>query len=266
MIHLLCAALVLVSAAAEAAERPRVPPLVEEMLRLSGVERQLVQLPESVTEGFNETAARLDTDTADRVRIILKESYRRDAMYPVLVAAVTERYDARQARLAVEAFRTPLFRRLQALEDDATGPGAAAKLRAFSEQLAEHRPSVDRHVLIRRLDTAMGATSAQLEIFASTLAAFAAAAPGSPPMRDLRTAVQEQFVVVAKNQVLLSLLLAYQTSSDDELRDYLAFWESSPGRWFVTTVNAGLVRAMTRAAETSARRIRLVAPAPPSRR
>jgi len=265
--RLLCAVLVFVSgvAAAEAAERSRVPPQVAELLTLSGVERQLAQLPESVADGFNATAGRFSAETAERIRVILKDAYRRDAIYPVLTAAMTERYDARQARTAVQALRTPLFRRLQALEDDLVGREGEARIRAFSEQLPDRPPGVERHVLVRRLDSAVGATSAQIEMLTSTVAAFGAVSAGGPSVRDVRAAMQEQIAVGVKNQVLLTMLCAYQTATDDELREYLAFWESSAGRWFTTAVNAGLLRAMSRAAETAARKIRAVA-APTSSR
>src|SRR5207244_2429065 len=118
----------------------------------------------AVIDGFNQRAPELDAAIADTQRKILRESYRPDRLYPILVAAVAERYDERQARTVVQAFRTPLFRRLQVLEEVAVGPDAAARISAFSEQLVDNRPSVERHVLIRRLDTAMGATSVQLEM------------------------------------------------------------------------------------------------------
>jgi hypothetical protein len=262
---LVCAIVVIGAAGAAVAERPRaVPPLVDEMLKLSGVTRQLAQLPDAIIEGFGQRAAQLDARTAETQRKILRESYRPDALYPILVAAVTERYDERQARAVVQAFQTPLFRRLQALEEVAVGPDAAARIRAFSERLVDNRPSVERHVLIRRLDTAMGATSVQLEMMGATIqglsSSMGAGAPNREQVRGIMAGVQEQGVVPMKNHVLLSLLFAYQTVGDDELRDYLAFWESSAGRWFVTTVSTGLVQAVARAAETAGRRMKATGP------
>ena len=266
MTRLLCAVLVFASGtAAEAADRSRVPPHVAELLTLSGVERQLAQLPESVADGFNATAGRFSSETAERIRVILKDAYRRDAIYPVLTSAMSERYDARQARVAVQALRTPLFRRLQALEDDLIGREGEPRIRAFSEQLPDRPPGVERHVLVRRLDSALGATSAQIEILTSTVAAFGAVSADGASVRDVRAAMQEQVAVGVKNQVLLTMLCAYETATDDELREYLAFWESSAGRWFTRAVNAGLLRAMSRAAETAARKIRAMAPPSSSR-
>jgi hypothetical protein len=187
MMRLLCAVLVFASGiTAEAADRARVPPQVAELLTLSGVERQLAQLPESVADGFNATAGRFSAETAERIRVILKDAYRRDAIYPVLTSAMTERYDARQARAAVQVLRTPLFRRLQALEDDLVGREGEARIRAFSEQLPDRPPGVERHVLVRRLDSALGATSAQIEVLTSTVAAFGAVSAGAPLVRDVR--------------------------------------------------------------------------------
>jgi len=259
------ALLVIGSSGAVGAERPRpVPPLVDEMLRLSGVTRQLAQLPEAVVDGFNQHAGRLDPETADVQRKILRESYRVDVVYPILAAAVTERYDERQARAVVQALRTPLFQKLQSLEDAASGRDAAARIRTFSEQLVDHRPSVDRQVLIRRLDTAMEATAIQLEVMGATIQglsdALGVAGPSRDQLRAVIAAVQEQGLVPVKNQVLLSLLYAYQSVGDDDLRDYLTFWESSPGRWFVTTMGRGLVQSVVRAAETAGRRLKAAGP------
>jgi hypothetical protein len=262
---LVCAIVVIGVAGAAGAERPRAtPPLVDEMLALSRVTRQLAQLPDAVIEGFGPRPAQLDGGTVDTQRKILRESYRPDRLYPIVVAAVIERYDEGQARTVVQAFRTPLFRRLQVLEEVVVGPDAAARITAFSQQLVDNRPSVERQVLIRRLDTAMGATSLQLEMLGATIqglsGAMGAAAPSSEQVRGIMAGVQEQGVVPVKNHVLLSLLFAYRTVGDDELRDYLAFWESSAGRWFVTTVSRGLVQAVAHAAETAGRRLKATGP------
>lgn len=260
---LLCAALLVIPIGVEAAERPRTPPILEEMLRLSGIEERLTRLPEAMMDVLDDGDSPFDAETDKRFRDIVRQSYRRDVTYPAFVAAVVERYDARQARTVVEALRAPLFRRLQALENDAIAPGALARLSAYSEQLADDRPSVDRHLLIRRLDAASGATEVNLEIFASTVGAFGAMppAPGTS-MRDVRAAVKEQSVVGVKNHVLLTLLFAYRSATDEELREYAAFWESSPGRWWVTTMNRAVVRAITRAAEMAVRRMRQAPLAP----
>ena len=261
------AILLLGAAGVDAAERRAVRPVVDEMLKLAGVTRVLAQLPDTVIEGFEQRTAELDVGVAEARRQILREAYRLDALYPIVATTVVSRYDDRHAAAVVRALQTPLFRRLHTLEEAASASTAAASIRAFSEQLVDHRPSVERHVLVRRLDTAMGVTALQLEVLGATIRgmsrALGEAAPGDAQIRDLIVGVREQSVVPVKNQSLLMLLYAYQTAEDDELRDYLAFWESIPGRWFVTTVNTGIVQAMRQAAETAARRMKAVAP--PSR-
>lgn len=244
----------------EAADRRAIRPAVDEMLKFAGVTKLLAQLPETVIESFEQRTTELDVGVAESRRQILREAYRLDTLYPIVVTTVVSRYDDRHAAAVVRALQTPLFRRLQTLEEAASASGAAPTIRAFSEQLVDHRPSVERHVLIRRLDTAMGVTALQLEVLGATIRgmsrALGGAAPGEAQIRDLIVGVREQSVVPVKNQALLMLLYAYQTAEDDELRDYLAFWESTPGRWFVTTVSTGIVQAMRQAAETAARRLR----------
>jgi hypothetical protein len=263
MKQLLCAALLLIPAGVEGGERPRMPAVLEEMIKLSGVDERLTRLPDAMMEAFDDGGSPFDAETANRVREIVRQSYRRDVTYPVFVAAFAERHDARHTRTVVETLRMPLFRRLQALENDALAPGALARLNAFGEQLVDDRPSVDRHLLIRRLDTAMGATAVHLEIFASTVAAFGAMPPGQrTAMGDVRAAVKEQSVVAVKNHVLLTMLYAYRSATDEELREYAAFWESTPGRWYVTTMNGAVVRAMTRAADMAVRKMRQMPVAP----
>lgn len=254
---LLYAALVLMAIPAEAAERPRIPAVLDEMLKLSGIEERLARLPEAMMDVLGDGGSSGDAGGDKRLRDIVRQSYRREVTYPAFVAAVAERYEARQARTVVETLRAPLFRRLQALENDAIAPGALARLNAFSEQLVDDRPGVDRHLLIRRLDAASGASAVNLEILASTVAAFGAMLPAQgSALRDVRAAVKEQSVVGVKNHVLLTLLYAYRSASDEELREYADFWESSPGRWYVGTMNGAVVRAMTRAAEMAVRTTR----------
>jgi len=255
-------------ASVEAAEGTRpVPPLVDGLLKLSGVTRQLTQLAEAIIGGFDQRSAELDVGAAETRRQILRDAYRADALYPLVMAAVITRYDEPHATAVVRAFRTPLFRRLQELEDAAWTPAALPSIRAFSEQLVDNRPSVERHVLVRRLDAAMGVTAIQLEVMGATIRGMSRAlgtgAAADVQIRDLIAGVREQSMVPVKNQTLLTLLFAYRTVGDDELRDYLAFWESLPGRWFVTAVHTGIVQAMRQAAETAARRMKSAAqPAP----
>jgi hypothetical protein len=259
-----------VSVDAEVRQWPRdVPPFVDEMLTLSGVTRQLAQLPDAVVDGHDRQTPRLDARTAHTRRKILRDAYRLDTLYPIVVATVRERYDEAQAEAVVRALRTPLFRRLQLLEDAAGRSDTAPRIRAFSEQLVDNPPSVERRVLIRRLERAMATSFIQMELLAATLDGLAnalgEAAPAGERRREAITDAQEQTMVPAKNQALLTLLFAYQMVADGDLRDYLTFWESAPGRWFVTTVGAGIAQALRTAAETAGRKIKAIKP-PTSRR
>ena len=76
---LLCTALLLIPIAVEAAERPRMPAVLDEMVKLSGVEERLTRLPEAMMEAF-------DGETDDRLRDIVRQSYRRDVTFPAFVA------------------------------------------------------------------------------------------------------------------------------------------------------------------------------------
>ena len=212
--------------------------VADELLEASGLSRQL----ESV---------------AARIRDDLR---RRHAASPEAADAIdrssARAFDAERLRAAVRAalawFRSPLARRVVALELEAAEPGRATELRAFVAGLAARRPSAARIALLARLDDAGLATETSLDVTLAVVATVARALEASaalePRLLELRARAYDRM----REVTLLGMLFAYRTLADGELARLVAFVESAGGQWFVNATSEVVVRALGAAAEETA--------------
>jgi hypothetical protein len=57
---------------------------------------------------------------------------------------------------------------------------------------------------------------------------------------DMKTQLQQ----TARNGVLMGFLYAYRNVSDAELKEYIGFYESETGRWFVRVMNGAVLKVI----------------------
>ncbi|MBI3031416.1 MAG: DUF1266 domain-containing protein [Candidatus Rokubacteria bacterium] len=203
---------------------------------------------------------------ADYARLsqIIAESYHAETLYKAVTDTFKSRFDEKRLLAVRQAWRSPLFKRISALEAQASTPEAARRLREFAVELRRAPPPADRLALIRRVDTATRSTDTNLEIVLATIRGIVLGMdPMMPASQRLKAGQLDQILsdmraeirAPLKNQVQVTLLYAYQSLADEELRTYLAYVESEAGRWFDRVAKDGILSGMAAAADRVGRQM-----------
>ena len=238
--------------------------LIEEVLELSGAKKQILQIPAVCQSQLSERQGRMKPADYARLSQIIAESYRPDTLYKAVSDTFKSRFDEKRLLAVRQAWHSPLFKRIAALEAQASTPEGARRMQEFAVELRRVPPHADRLALIRRVDAATRSTDLNVEIALATIRGIALGVdPMMPASQRLKPGQLDQLLsdmraqirAPLKNQVLITLLYAYQSLTDEELRAYLAYLESDAGRWFDRVAKDGILSGMTAAADRVGRQM-----------
>lgn len=238
--------------------------LVDEVLELSGARRALAQIPGQVQAQIQQRKGQLPETDLARLGDIMTRSFSPDALHAGLRESLSKQADPDRLSLVVRFLRSPLARRMTQLELDATAPGSPAEMKKFAERTQASGPPQARLELIQRLDAATGSTEVAVDAAVAVIRAIGKALNAASP-QDRRLTARELDGMIEKTKAAMSdslraaatlqLLFAYRSAADRELGDYVQFWESDPGRWFLRAFRKGLLEAISAAATSAAAEI-----------
>jgi hypothetical protein len=227
--------------------------VIQELLERSGGRQTLIQLRE---EAVARAAAQQDQVPPAMARA-LGESLARHteltAMQDLMVAGLQRAFDHAQAEQAVAWYRSPLASRIAQAEVSANEPAAQAAMTAYLQGLQRDPPSPARLRLVERLDRATGGTDTALDLVSAMTRGLARAiAPTLPPERRPRPGelepIDQQIRREHRQQlgqaIALRMLFANRDVPDADLEEYLAFWESPPGRWAARSTGRAFVQTL----------------------
>ena len=243
--------------------------LIGEALEISGTKRSLETIPAHIRAQFEARQTPLKPEEKARVVKILGDAFRTEVLYGAVRGAFRTNYDPSRMGFVIGQLRTPLFRKVAALEVAASEPGARQDLERFTIGLQGDIPQPARVALVQRYEASMRSAELQIEM---GVVAFRAVTRSLEPVlpsekrltareadsaeRSLR-AQQDGLVRAA----LVRWLYTFRSLTDEELAEYVAFAETDAGRWFVATQRKGLLDAMRTAMDAAARQMAAAFPA-----
>lgn len=227
--------------------------LVRDVIKLSGLQHEIQQLPQQVLAGFDQQGRKLPVEEHTALRQALATSF--DAA--MLERQITQELEASLRpeiiRATLKWLRSDLGQKVTKLEEAASHPKALEELRAFAKQLEKAPPAQDRIQLIRRIDQASNGTELLLDISESLALSVASAYEATLPaaqrtgLEQIRSQLARQRDTVRQqlqNHVWMSLLRTYRTLPQEELRQYVQFLETEEGLNFYTQSNIALKGAL----------------------
>jgi len=245
-----------------AVETPRdLAELVDRVLDRSGAKWSIAQIPAQVQASILQRNVRLSPATLATLSDIMTRAFSAETLYARVRDAFVVQGDPRRLELIFEFLQSPLAKRMTGLELDATSPEGLAEMTQFAERLKTSRPPPVRLALMGKLDAASGATDLSVEVAIAVFRSMANVIDAaSPPDQRLKRGELE--VIVAKTRaalydsarmaVSIRLLFTYRAVPDKELSDYVQFYESDPGKWFVQVFRKGFLDAISAAATRGA--------------
>ena len=226
--------------------------MVNEILVLSGLKRQLANIPAVVESQVRERGAKANQGEIKKVVEIVKRSFQVDALQKALREALRSEFDADQLATLVLWYRSPVAHDLSDAEINAAAPERAKKLRTFSAQLQELPPTPTRLQAIERLDAATRSTELALDISAAVGDVMVTAIENPPVASEAFESMMRQrtgqFYRTLKATTVVGLLFTYQSVSEAKLHQYLEFLESDLGRRFTRTVHNSILEAVNASA------------------
>ncbi len=232
---------------------------VQELLESSAVKNLLYQLPTLMAAGMAQAEQlmlgnRMEVD--ERLRRALERNCQPKQVYEAVLADFSEQAEDTRLNSALAWLRSPLSRRMIELERSAKTPEGLRLLLGYANGLDE-MPPARRLEKLQRLDEVIGLTEARVELRMQILRAvfegFNQTVPHDRRIseEEMNKAIQKaqaQMRASLKNSSLVSLLFTYRSSSDTEIGNYLAHWESDEGLWLSRSsrdaLHAGVVQGL----------------------
>jgi Domain of unknown function (DUF4124) len=234
------------------------PTKIDELLELSGARAQLVGLVARVAADLRPAPRQMSAADMATIDRILAQSLRHETVYGAVRDAFLPHVDRPSLETTASWLRTPVGRKIIALEIASSQPGAEQKVAEYTTVVKANPPPARRLELLQRLDWVTGAneTSADLVAAIARGLSTAVSAAGPPESRLRPGQIEDRAAQVRAraNETLrevrtMSMLYTYQTLEDDELSEYVRFSGTDAGRWYNTAMRKALVGAIGKAVE-----------------
>jgi len=248
------------------------PATVDEILELSGMRPQLPGLVRALGAEYLPPAGQLSAHDTALIGQVVARHFVPERLYVVIRDDFRRRVDHKQLDAMAVWFRSPIGRRITTLEIAASRPEVAPKIAAFAAGLKTSPAPASRLELVQRLDWVTGTsdetTELGLSIAGSVVRAAAAAAPAERRTRAglVERRLEEmrgQMAALNGQNVLAQMLYVYGPLSDAELKEYVDFLASPPGRAYGQTAHSALLRVVREVADRTA--LEVLRAVPPQR-
>ena len=242
----------------------------DELLELSGARAQLAGLLSGLASELRPAPGQMSAKDQASVDRILRQALRHEPVYALVRDAFLLHVDRTNLEATAAWLRSPLARKIVALEIASSEPGTEQKVGAYAATLKTYPPTNRRVELLQRLDWATAATEISADLVAAVSRGITMAVSAAGPVeQQLRPGQIEDRVVQVRARAygalreahMASTLYTYRELEEEELAAYVLFSASEAGRWYNTAMRKAMVSALGRAVEqTAAELVRAVPP------
>ena len=187
----------------------------------------------------------------------LVESFEASAMLKILKSGIAAGLTAEDIKLILLWLDSPLGQKITELEENASSAQAYQEMRDFAMGLESNPPADKRIAAIEQFDQAAHMTESSVKIKMDMSLAMAEAMSCTMGcdnfskekiMRQLEQA-RPQFEQGSQQEMFISSLFTYQTLTDDELDQYIKFYETAVGQKYMKVVTDALSSSIQNASK-----------------
>ena len=238
---------------------------LDELLERSGLRVQLESLSAGVRIQFLRGQGRISSQDRATIDRIASTNFDADAIYSRIKLEFERNLDADKLAEALAWYRSPLAKRITALELMAL----AFENGLDNVSIERKQASYERIALVERLDAVGGASETTVDVTLSIVRSLTRAfQPVLPASARVSNAQLEEQIARARSRTLeqirsaclVSMLLAYRSLTDQELAEYVRFAESEAGHWYMSVMNSALLAAVDVAAAATAAELATAVP------
>jgi len=232
---------------------------VDELIIKSGIQRQVEQVPEVIKAQFEERFRQdQKMSAADRanLRNAAQESFDPTLMLKTVKAGISEGLTEQDISAILSWLNSPLGMKITKLEEEASSGEAYRAMVKFAQDMPE--PQQNRLALIERMDNSAQLTEYTVQIkmdVALTMSEAIACATEcnnfsrEEVLKQLER-VRPQIEQTSRQETAIHVLYSYQTLTDQELEEYIKFYETKVGQKYTKVFTTALSRAIKDASKT----------------
>jgi len=232
--------------------------LIQTLYIKSGIDKQVRQLPQlirvNVLQAFEQDDRTKEIPRHTKLAISgsVQQAFSPDRFKQTIIKEVRASMTVKDLDTVLKWLDSPLGKKLTRLEEAASTPETLSKVKEFAARLQQSPPTETRLNILRRLDAAVKATEANVEIVMNTQLAVAFAVVKSLPQEQqgsLEAIAAElkknrpQVEAAMKSQTLIFSLYTYQNLTNAELERYIRFATSPAGEKYHRATLSGFKKA-----------------------
>ena len=227
------------------ARSPRITSIAQEVIHLAGMDAQVQILAAIAQSEIEQLSFRVRWNGEVRGR--LAKTFDPETLRQGMSRSLARRLDPVRTATLLAWLRSPLSRRIVALESAPTTPARAADMTQFINLLPSAPLGPSRLALIHRVARASQAVESTGIVLAATGAAVRRALPGLTVTTDEAVALGDVDPGVdeaLRFRIMTALVYTYRDLRDEELGRYAIFLESPIGRWFTRVSRDALLDSL----------------------
>lgn len=216
--------------------------LIDKVIVLSGLQKQIDQVSEELLKDMHHYPEKPDDPMiiAELEKIVM-EVYKPEFFYERIHQTIKQNLNREYLETLVKMYDTPLMRKITAIENRDFDFLA---FEAFIEGVIRTSLPPNRLQLLQELESVTRTTEFAVELSISTRRAMLMGASGdnADALSTFDATISAQQDEIRENTyqtVLLVFAYSYQELTDSELNEYIHFYYTEEGEWFITqTINA----------------------------
>lgn len=232
--------------------------LIEKVLELSNIKKQVEYMPLRVSEEYSQHKLRIRPEMYEAGSKIMLAAYNEKSLYYSITDYFSKNFNRAYLLEIKDFLESPLCRKIIELEDKVSNVESVDKIKEFGDGLVKNPPSDKRAELIKKLDEVVGATDIQIETVVSMYKGIAFAI--DPVVIEdkrlhlgeldrLAEEMRKQLRNILKDVMSVSFLYTYRSLPDEQLQQYIDFWSSDAGKWFNRVSDEAFVSVMDKASK-----------------
>jgi hypothetical protein len=249
-----------VAAKPPAPKPPAVSPdkLVDDLVKVSGLDKQIELIPEKISQGMNMSSAKpRDPALVAEVGKIMAEAFKPERIQNQVREVLKKDFERKRVEGLIKAMNAPLMKKMFELEAKEVKP---EELAAFAKGLSRSPLAKERLQALQDYDRVTRSSEFATEMVTATTRSMVAGAVGGDAAQlakfDAEFGKQKDKLATAvRDATMLSLAYMYRDVSDAELAEYGGFYATEDGKWFVDKAMGALLEEFRAGAQQAGERI-----------
>jgi hypothetical protein len=208
----------------------------------SGLRAQLLELPLILLEQFEEESSYFDENTKQKIRQSISRTFSEELIVKDALEFLEMVNDSVHMKTVREWLNSPLTIKMNEFEQNANSPEFESEREQFLTKLQTTPPDRNRVDVILEFDELTDATYNTVKIITDLyMALIKTMNPHQTTEQrldlndtsEIRQSIMMQLLPVYENVTVAMNLFAYRDVKDDELDEYISFYKTDSGQWFV---------------------------------